>query len=73
MVRLRVLLIFSLCLFYPKYYYYYLRHSLSLQTRELDRSFLPSYQATMAHPPPRGVVHANVGQKLLFCYLVRVF
>ena len=45
--------IFFLCLFYPKYYYYYLRHSLSLQTRELDRSFLPSYQATMAHPPPR--------------------
>ncbi len=22
---------------------------------------------------PTGVVHANVGQKLLFCYLVRVF
>ncbi len=23
--------------------------------------------------PTKGVVHANVGQKLLFCYLVRVF
>ncbi len=23
--------------------------------------------------PPTGVVHANVGQKLVFCYLRRVF
>ena len=43
---------FFWCVFYPEYYYYYLHSHLSQQMRELDRLFLPFYQATLAHPPP---------------------
>ncbi len=52
MVRLRVLLIFS-HVFFTLSIIIITYDTLSLQTRELDCSFLPSYQATIAHPPPR--------------------
>jgi hypothetical protein len=51
MVRLRVWLIFFLCIFYPKYFYY-ITYSLSL--RERARSLVPAlfYRRPWRTPPP---------------------